>query len=70
MSESLSPEEITTLVDELKKEHAELDARISAQDQQAWLSPEEQLERKQNQKRKLKLKDRIFQLTQELEQNV
>ncbi|MFA5624674.1 MAG: YdcH family protein [Bradymonadales bacterium] len=69
MTEVLSTEEKQALLEELKKEHAALDAEISAQDQQAWLSPDEQIERKQKQKLKLRLKDRIYQLTEELAKN-
>ena len=67
MSDALSREEVQKTIDELKKEHAELDAKIIEMDEQKWLSPEEQLERKTAQKLKLKLKDRIHQLSEELD---
>ena len=57
-----SPEVIREEISKLKEEHASLDARIVVFDKEAWLSPDEQMERKKLQKQKLRTKDRIYAL--------
>lgn len=61
-------EDIKKEIARLKEEHAAQDARVIAFDQQAWLSPDEQVERKECQKMKLKLKDEMAALTKKLKQ--
>lgn len=43
----------------LERQHAELEGRLDELDGHVYLTPDEQLERKQIQKMKLRLKDRI-----------
>jgi hypothetical protein len=43
----------------LKREHSELKARLAELDRRVYLSPEEEVERKQLQKLKLAKKDRL-----------
>jgi hypothetical protein len=51
-----------TVLDQLRDEHQELEARLEALDRNVYLTPDEQFERKRIQKMKLQTKDRIQQL--------
>ncbi|HEX9861504.1 MAG TPA: DUF465 domain-containing protein [Nitrospirota bacterium] len=52
----------------LEKEHRDLDARIDELfGDRAYLTPEEDLEKKKLQKQKLAKKDRMYQILKELE---
>lgn len=65
MSE-LSREEIQKEIDRLKDEHAALDAKVIAFDEQVWMSPEDQIAQKECKKLKLKAKERITELQEKL----
>ena len=65
MSE-LSREEIQKEIARLKEEHAALDAKVVAYDEQVWLSPEDQVAQKECKKLKLKAKERIVELEESL----
>jgi uncharacterized protein YdcH (DUF465 family) len=54
-----------TRLDELKSEHARLDARLKELERHLSLSPEEQVERARLKKAKLQLKDDIQHLSQQ-----
>ncbi len=61
MSE-MSREEIEKEIATLKEEHAALDAKVTAFDEQVWMSPEDQVAQKECKKLKLKAKERITEL--------
>lgn len=65
MSE-LSREEIQKEIDRLKQEHAALDAKVIAFDEQVWMSPEDQVAQKECKKLKLKAKERMAVLQEQL----
>lgn len=62
-----TPDEIRAAIEQLKAEHAELEARLGEFEGRVWLSSAEQVERKQVQKLKLQNKDRIQELTRMLQ---
>ncbi|MBR4986058.1 MAG: DUF465 domain-containing protein [Proteobacteria bacterium] len=66
MSE-LSREEIQKEIDRLKEEHAALDAKVIAFEEQVWMSPEDQVAQKECKKLKLKAKERITMLQEQLD---
>lgn len=66
MSE-LSREEIQKEIDSLKQEHAALDAKVIAFEEQVWMSPEDQVAQKECKKLKLKAKERITMLQEQLD---
>lgn len=65
MSE-MSREEIEKEIARLKEEHAALDAKVLAFDEQVWMSPEDQVAQKECKKLKLKAKERISELQEKL----
>ena len=65
MSE-LTREEIQKEIDKLKEEHAALDAKVIAFDEQVWMSPEDQIAQKECKKLKLRAKERIASLQEKL----
>ncbi len=65
MSE-LTREEIQKEIDRLKEEHAALDAKVIAFDEQVWMSPEDQIAQKECKKLKLRAKERIASLQEKL----
>lgn len=65
MSE-LSREEIQKEIDRLKEEHAALDAKVEAFNAQVWLSPEDQVALKECKKLKLKAKEHMTELQNQL----
>jgi hypothetical protein len=60
---SRNNEDTRTEVERLHREHNELKARLSELNSRLYLSPEEEIERKQIQKLKLIKKDRLAYLT-------
>ena len=66
MSE-LSREEIQKEIDRLKQEHAALDAKVIAFEEQVWMSHEDQVAQKECKKLKLKAKERITMLQEQLD---
>ncbi|MDX9719823.1 MAG: hypothetical protein RBU37_03685 [Myxococcota bacterium] len=67
MSEAVDKSSIVAEIETLRVEHRELDQRLLELDAQLWLTPEEQVERRNCQKLKLLKKDRIFELSQLIE---
>lgn len=67
MSEAADKSSIVAEIETLRVEHRELDQRLLELDAQLWLTPEEQVERRNCQKLKLLKKDRIFELSQLIE---
>ncbi len=65
MSE-LSREEIEKEIARLKEEHAALDAKVIAFEEQVWMSPEDQIAQKECKKLKLKAKERMAELQEKL----
>ncbi len=65
MSE-LSREEIEKEIARLKEEHAALDAKVEAFNELVWLSPEDQVAQKECKKLKLKAKERMVALQEQL----
>lgn len=63
---STSPDAVVEQIEALKAEHAALKHRLSDLDQQRFLTPAEQVERRRLQKLKLRAKDRIVALEQAL----
>ncbi len=51
----------------LKEEHAALDARVEAYNEQVWMSPEDQIAQKECKKLKLKAKERMTELQEKLD---
>lgn len=66
MSE-MNREELQKEIAKLKEEHAALDARVEAFNEQVWLSPEDQMAQKECKKLKLKTKERMTELQNELD---
>ncbi|MBQ9817435.1 MAG: DUF465 domain-containing protein [Proteobacteria bacterium] len=66
MSE-LSREEMQKEIARLKEEHAALDARVEAYNEQVWMSPEDQIAQKECKKLKLKAKERMTELQEKLD---
>ncbi len=62
----MTRDEIKAEIARLKEEHAALDARVEAYENQVWLSPEDQVAQKECKKLKLKTKERIAELTDDL----
>ena len=62
MAHTLTPRGDSLTIEELKAEHANLEARLEQLKRQRSLSPEEQYEKAIIKKRKLAIKDRILQL--------
>ena len=69
MSE-LSREEMQKEIARLKEEHAALDARVEAYNEQVWMSPEDQIAQKECKKLKLKAKERMTALQEKLDKMV
>ena len=63
----LNREEIQKEIERLKKEHAALDERVEAFNAQVWMSPEDQVAQKECKKLKLKAKERITMLQEQLD---
>lgn len=63
----LSREEMVQEIARLKAEHAALDAKVEAFNAQVWMSPEDQVAQKECKKLKLKAKERMTQLQEELD---
>ena len=57
---------IPAIIEALRAEHQRLEERLDELDAQVWLTPEEQIERKNCQKLKLAKKDRIYELSKML----
>jgi uncharacterized protein YdcH (DUF465 family) len=57
--------DVVAHLDQLRAEHAKLEARLRELDRHLSLSPEEQLERARIKKAKLQLKDDILHLSQQ-----
>ena len=66
MSE-MSREEIQKEIEKLKEEHKALDARVEAYNELVWMSPEDQIAQKECKKLKLKAKERITALQEQLD---
>ncbi len=66
MSE-LSREAMQKEIARLKEEHAALDARVEAYNEQVWMSPEDQIAQKECKKLKLKAKERMTELQEKLD---
>lgn len=62
----MTRDEIKAEIARLKEEHAALDARVEAFEAQVWMSPEDQVAQKECKKLKLKAKERIAELTDDL----
>ncbi len=62
----MTRDEITAEIARLKEEHAKLDARVESFEAQVWMSPEDQIAQKECKKLKLKTKERIAELTDDL----
>ncbi len=67
VSPNASPAEIQAIIESLREEHQALEARLQELDGQVWLTPEEQIERKNCQKLKLLKKDKIHELSLRLD---
>ncbi len=63
----LSREEMVQEIARLKAEHAALDAKVEAFNAQVWMSPEDQVAQKECKKLKLKAKERMSQLQEQLD---
>ncbi|MCK6545572.1 YdcH family protein [Myxococcota bacterium] len=57
-----SPAFVVGEAERLRREHGELEARLAELARRVWLSPQEELEKKQLQKLKLAKKDRLLAL--------
>ena len=66
MSE-MSREEIQKEIARLKEEHKALDARVEAYNELVWMSPEDQVAQKECKKLKLKAKERMTALQEQLD---
>ena len=66
MSE-MSREEIQKEIARLKEEHKALDARVEAYNELVWMSPEDQIAQKECKKLKLKAKERMTALQEQLD---
>lgn len=66
MSE-MNREELQKEISKLKEEHAALDARVEAFNEQVWLSPEDQVAQKECKKLKLKTKELMTDLQNKLD---
>ena len=62
----MNREELLKEIESVKQEHATLDARVEAFNQQVWMSPEDQVAQKERKKLKLKAKERLTALQEEL----
>ncbi len=62
----MTREELKAEIARLKEEHAALDKRVIEFEEQVWLSPEDQIAQKECKKLKLKAKEKIAELTDEL----
>lgn len=62
----MTRDEIKAEIARLKEEHARLDARVESFEAQVWMSPEDQIAQKECKKLKLKAKERIAELTDDL----
>ena len=62
----MTREELKAEIARLKEEHAALDKRVLEYDEQVWLSPEDQIAQKECKKLKLKAKERMSELTEQL----
>ena len=66
MSE-MSREEIQKEIERLREEHRALDARVEAYNELVWMSPEDQVAQKECKKLKLKAKERMTALQEQLD---
>lgn len=62
IAQGVDEAQLASEVDRLRREHRELKARLSELNSRLYLSPEEEIERKQLQKLKLAKKDRLAML--------
>lgn len=62
----LNREQIEQEIARLKTEHAALDAKVEAFNEQVWMSPDDQVAQKEFKKLKLKAKERITELQNQL----
>ena len=62
----MTREELKAEIARLKEEHAALDKRVLEYDEQVWLSPEDQIAQKECKQLKLKAKERMSELTEQL----
>ena len=60
--DQLNPATVQAEAERLRREHSELKARLSELNGRPWLSPTEEVEKKQLQKLKLAKKDRLAML--------
>ena len=66
MSE-MSREEIQKEIEKLREEHKALDAKVEAYNELVWMSPEDQMAQKECKKLKLKAKERMTALQEQLD---
>ena len=59
------PEELALMIEQLRKEHSELEQRLETLNRSVRLTPSEEQEVRQIKRAKLSKKDRIQQLTRE-----
>lgn len=62
----MNREELLKEIESVKQEHATLDARVESFNQLVWMSPEDQVAQKECKKLKLKAKERLTALQEEL----